>query len=146
MLQHEDAAQMLLELGGVEFLSQLRLHSDESLHGPIDAILDHMLNLREMSIIQSGSITDTHSNNMTVIPAPVATATPINAVLSAQSFVTETTTLSGLSLGSVVHVQDCETQTVQPEGTMAVGPVVGTHDEGIVVQQPGDLQVFSQCK
>ena len=130
----------------MEFLSQLRLHSDESLYGPIDSILDHMLNLREMSIIQSGSITESHSNNMTVIPVPVTTATPINAVLSAQSFVTETTTLSGLSLGSVVHVQDCETQTIQPVITERVGPVVDTHDEGIVIQEPIDPQVCSQCK
>jgi len=139
---------MLLELGGVEFLSQLRLHSDESLYGPIDSILDHMLNLREMSIIQSGSITDSHSNKIMAFPVPVTTATPINAVLSAQSFVTETTTLSGLSLGSLVHVQDCETQTVQPvitERMVNVGPVVGICDE-VVIQEPVDPQVFSQCK
>ena len=129
----------------MEFLSQLRLYSDESLHGHIDAILDHMLNLREMSIVQSGSITDSHSNNVTVIPAPVNT--PINAVLSAQSFVTETTTLSGLSLGSVVQVQDCETQTVPPMKSEAImGFAVGTHNEGVVAQEPVDPQVFTQCK
>ena len=127
----------------MEFLSQLRLYSDESLHGHIDTILDHMLNLREMSIVQSGSITDSHSNNVTVISAPVTT--PINAVFSAQSFVMETTTLSGLSLSSVIQVQDC--QTVPPVTSEGVtGIAVGTHDEGVVVQEPGDPQVFTQCK
>ena len=114
----------------------------ELVHGHIDAILDHILNLREISIVQSDSITDAHSNNVTVIPAidyniyvPATVTTPINAVLSAQSFVTETTTLRGLSLGSVVQVQDCETQTV-PLAPMAseglMGFAVGTHNEGVV--------------
>lgn len=117
-MQHDNAAQMLLEMGGVEFLSQLRLHSHESLHGLIDTILDHMLNLREMSIIQLGSVTNDQSSNIfnnNVIPATtVPHASPVNATLSTQSFVTETTTLSGMSIRNVTQVQDCETQTSQP--------------------------------
>lgn len=109
---------MLLEMGGVEFLSQLRLHSHESLHSLIDTILDHMLNLREMSIVQLGSITnDQSSSNLSNNVIPVTTAplsSPVNVTLSAQSFVTETTTLSGISLRSIPQLQDCETQTSQP--------------------------------
>ena len=118
-LQHESAAQMLLDMGGVEFLSQLRLHSHESLHGLIDTILDHMLNLREMSIIQLGSISnDQSSSNISNSVIPVTTApllvSPVNVALSVQSFVTETTTLSGISIKSIPRLQDCETQTSQP--------------------------------
>ena len=120
ILQHENAAQMLLDMGGVEFLSQLRLHSHESLHGLIDTILDHMLNLREMSIIQLGSITnDQSSSNLSNSVIPVTTTapllvSPVNVALSVQSFVTETTTLSGISIKSIPQLQHCETQTSQP--------------------------------
>lgn len=109
---------MLLEMGGVEFLSQLRLHSHESLHSLIDTILDHMLNLREMSIIQLGSVTNDQSSSSLsndVIPVTAAPiASPVNVTLSTQSFITETTTLSGISLRSIPQLQDCETQTSQP--------------------------------
>lgn len=44
-LQYEAAAQILVEIGGVEFLSQLRLHSDPSLHPLIDKIIEQMLKL-----------------------------------------------------------------------------------------------------
>ena len=135
---------MLLEMGGVEFLSQLRLHSHESLHSLIDTILDHMLNLREMSIIQLGSVTnDQSSNNVSNDVIPVATApltSPINVTLSAQSFVTETTTLSGISIRSVAQLQDCETQTSQPLLLNGITHATGeagiiTHEEGVVKQE-----------
>ena len=143
-LQHENAAQMLLEMGGIEFLSQLRLHSHESLHSLIDTILDHMLNLREMSIIQVGSVNNERSsNNLSndVIPVTTATLTsPMNVVLSAQSFVTETTTLSGVSLRSITQLQVCETQTSQPllldeiaRGTGGAG--ITAHEEGAMRQE-----------
>ena len=45
LLQHEEAANTLVELGGVEFLSQLRLHCDPSLHFFIDETLEHLLKL-----------------------------------------------------------------------------------------------------
>ena len=44
-LQYEAAAQILVEIGGVEFLSQLRLHSDSSLHSFIDKIIEQLLKL-----------------------------------------------------------------------------------------------------
>ena len=143
--QNEDAAQMLLEMGGVEFLSQLRLHSHESLHGLIDTILDHMLNLREMSVIQLGTVTnDQPNNNLSndVIPAATALLTsPVNLTLSAQSFVTETTTLSGVSLRNLTQLQDCETQTSQPllldeKFTHGAGEhVVATHEDETAKQE-----------
>lgn len=43
--QHEVAAGTLVEIGGVEFLSQLRLHCDSSLHFFIDETLEHLLKL-----------------------------------------------------------------------------------------------------
>lgn len=145
LLQHESAAQMLLEMGGVEFLSQLRLHSHESLHSLIDIILDHMLNLREMSIIQLGSVTNKEcSNNVSNNVIPVTTApltSPVNVTLSAQSFVTETTTLSGISLRSLTQLQDCETQTSQPllldevtHGTGGAGATTA-HEDAVVRQE-----------
>ena len=135
---------MLLEMGGVEFLSQLRFHSHESLHSLIDTILDHMLNLREMSIIQLGSITNEQSSNKLsndVIPVTTAMLTsPVNVTLSTQSFVTETTTLSGISLRSITQHQDCETQTSQPllldeitRGTGGAG--ITAHEDGAVRQE-----------
>ena len=135
---------MLLEMGGVEFLSQLRLHSHESLHSLIDTILDHMLNLREMSIVQLGSVTNEQSSNNSsndVIPVTTAPLTSsVNVTLSAQSFVTETTTLSGISLRSLTQLQDCETQTSQPllldEVTRGTGGAGTTaHDDGAVRQE-----------
>ena len=143
--QNENAAQMLLELGGVEFLSQLRLHSHESLHGLIDTILDHTLNLREMSTIQLGTMTNNQpSNNLSDDIIPVTTvpfASPVNMTLSAQSFVTETTTLSGVSLRSITQLQDCETQTSQPlllddRFTHGAGEHgVATHEGGATKQE-----------
>ena len=44
-IQHEAAAQILVEIGGVEFLSQLRLHSDPSLQPLIDEVLEQLLKL-----------------------------------------------------------------------------------------------------
>ena len=131
---------MLLEMGGVEFLSQLRLHSHESLHSLIDTILDHMLNLREMSVIQSGSVTDGQSshnlsNNITIPVTAAPLASPVNASLSA----TETTTLSGISTRSIAQLQDCETQTsqilLQEEVTHAgrTGNIV--HEDGVARQE-----------
>ena len=42
-VQHREAASTLVDLGGVEFLSQLRLHCDESLHSLIDEVLEQLL-------------------------------------------------------------------------------------------------------
>lgn len=132
---------MLLEMGGVEFLSQLRLHSHESLHSLIDSILDHMLNLREMSVIQLGFVTNNQSshnlsNNIVVPVSAAPLASPVNASLSAHSFVTETTTLSGISTRSIAQLQDCETQTSQvllQEEVTHTGSTV--HEDGAVRQE-----------
>eukprot|EP00731_Ephydatia_muelleri_P025996 Em0018g96a len=43
--QHEKAVQTLVDLGGVEFLSQLRLHCDPSLHPLIDEVLENIMML-----------------------------------------------------------------------------------------------------
>ena len=155
LLQDENAAQMLLEMGGVEFLSQLRLHSHESLHSLIDTILDHMLNLREMSIVQLGSVTNKQSSNNVsndVIPVTTALLTsPMNVTLSAQSFVTETTTLSGISLRSLTQQQDCETQTSQPLllGEVAHdtgGAVTTAHEDSVVRQEFNSPPVSLHCE
>ena len=52
--QHETAAQTLVEVGGVEFLSQLRLHCDPSLHPLLDEILEQLLKLPESAISAEG--------------------------------------------------------------------------------------------
>lgn len=135
---------MLLEMGGVEFLSQLRLHSHESLHGLIDTILDHMLNLREISIVQLGSITNDQSSNLSNDVVPLTTAplvSPVNATMSAQSFVTETTTLSGLSIKSIAQLQDCETQTSRPLLLEEV-PHAGGGVDNIVCEDSAARQEF----
>jgi len=148
---------MLLEMGGVEFLSQLRLHSHESLHSLIDTILDHMLNLREMSVIQSGSVTDAQSShnlsNNVIIPVTAAPlASPVNASMSAHSFVTETTTLSGISMRSIAQLQDSKTQTSQ---TLLQEEVTHPSRNGNTIHEDGvDRQEFAvstisfslQCK
>ena len=41
--QHEKAVQTLVDLGGVEFLSQLRMHSDPSLHSLVDEALENIM-------------------------------------------------------------------------------------------------------
>ena len=43
LIQHKEAASALVDLGGVEFLSQLRLHCNESLHSLIDEVLEQLL-------------------------------------------------------------------------------------------------------
>ena len=52
-LQHEVAASMFLEIGAVEFLSQLRLHCDASLHSSIDGILERLLRVPHSSLASS---------------------------------------------------------------------------------------------
>lgn len=44
-LQHSAAAQIYLEVGAVEFLSQLRPNLDPGLHKIVDAILDNLFHL-----------------------------------------------------------------------------------------------------
>ena len=44
-LQHSSAAQIYVDIGGVEFLSQLRSNSESSLHKLIDEILDNFFHL-----------------------------------------------------------------------------------------------------
>ena len=49
LLQHEPAASTLVEIGAVQFLSQLRVHSDPSLHVTVDTVLEHLLKLPQAS-------------------------------------------------------------------------------------------------
>ena len=44
-LQHPSAARLLLEVGAVEFLSQLRPNVNGELHAQVDAILDNLFHL-----------------------------------------------------------------------------------------------------
>ena len=44
-LQHSAAAHIYLEVGAVEFLSQLRPNLDSGLHKIVDAILDNLFHL-----------------------------------------------------------------------------------------------------
>ena len=53
-LQYEAAAQILVEIGSVEFLSQLRLHSDPSLHPLIDKIIEQLLKLPQNAADSAG--------------------------------------------------------------------------------------------
>ena len=48
-LQHEPAARTLVDIGGVEFLSQLRQNCDLSLHPLIDGTLEHLLTIPSTS-------------------------------------------------------------------------------------------------
>jgi len=44
-VQHSSAANIYLEVGAVEFLSQLRPNLDPGLHKVVDAILDNLFHL-----------------------------------------------------------------------------------------------------
>ena len=53
--QHDAAALTFVEIGAVEFLSQLRLHCDPSLHPLIDEILELLFKLPQGAISQMNS-------------------------------------------------------------------------------------------
>lgn len=58
--QHEAAAVTLVEIGAVEFLSQLRLHCDPSLHPLIDEILEHLLKLPPSTVSTESAVQDSY--------------------------------------------------------------------------------------
>ena len=50
VIQNEAAAVFLVNIGGVEFISQLRPHLDSSLHPSVDGIIENLLKLPSSSI------------------------------------------------------------------------------------------------
>ena len=49
-VQHSSAAQIYVDIGAVDFLSQLRPNVDSSLHRVIDSILDNLFHLPAASV------------------------------------------------------------------------------------------------
>ena len=68
ILQHETAVQTLVELGGVEFLSQLRMHCDPSLHPLVDEVLEHMMMLPSNLVGLASRGNHTSPSNSTLSP------------------------------------------------------------------------------
>lgn len=75
--QHEAAAHVLVEIGGVEFLSQLRLHSDPSLHPLIDEVLEQLLKLPQSATdtLDSETAPQEYNSSGTSLPS-LASANP----------------------------------------------------------------------
>ncbi len=61
---------LLVEVGAVEFLSQLRLHCDPSLHSLIDEVLEQLLTLPQSSVPQTGGATPSTVMSQSVRPPP----------------------------------------------------------------------------
>ena len=60
-LQHESVAETLVDIGGVEFLSQLRQNCDPSLHSLIDETLEHLLRIPSTSTCELSPLTSYRS-------------------------------------------------------------------------------------
>ena len=95
--QHEAAAQILVEVGGVEFLSQLRLHCDPSLHPLLDEILEQLLKLPG-SVVSGDNATPTSANGVSPLNEPWGTSAvqqysdvPVLSQSSQYTFTTEST-------------------------------------------------------
>ena len=62
LLQHTSAAQIYVDIGAVEFLSQLRRNVEPSLHGLIDSILDNLFHLPTVDSAQRECLYQHHYN------------------------------------------------------------------------------------
>ena len=128
-MQHTTAAQTVVEVGGVEFLSQLRLHCDPALHSLIDDILEQLLKLPAAINQNSATTSDSNSlfSSLTSFEHPEAVYPPSKPTPTSEGGNDSTSSSSNTPLS---HSNTGATSVPQPGGDPPGYSSLSTSDVG----------------